>query len=295
MTLRALIASVIAALVLGLGLEAGTNGSSSFFIVGIDLEVSDNTPRSIADFDDCASVGVGETISIDVGLGEPGVPDDRGLAGYQFRLFYDPQVFTLIEDDYEMLLDQAEGSNIVPLADPKPDDDGIYLSSGVDFGSAGIEPEGTSEVGAGVLSRVTLESKAAGTSGLVLQDVVLKDDSAEDIEVDSVQSAQVYVGQSCPGFESTPTPTLQPTAAPSTPSPGPSPGSGSGEDVEDTGGQAGSGNTPVSSDPAEMVTAGGPPDTERTGYGFAIILSGALLATVGVALTLGGMRRRDRP
>jgi hypothetical protein len=291
MTLR-IAAGVILAFTVSLAaVIAGMSAASSFSIVGIDVETSDNTPRSLFDFDDCAAVSAGDTISIDVGVPEPGIADDRGLAGYQFRLFYDPLVLRVVADDSEQLMDQAPSSNLVPLADPKPDSDGVYFTAVVDFGPSGIEPDGTSEVGPGVIARVTLEAQAAGMSGLVLQDVILKDDSGEDIEIDSVQSASIYVGEPCPGSSPNSSPSATPAASatPTTTSaPSPSVTTGSGD-----GGSAPGVSSPSSGGPSGIVTAGGPPGSPGGPVGAAII-AGLMLAILGGAAAVAGLKASIR-
>lgn len=286
MTLRFAAAGAVLAFAASIAaVIAGVSSASSFLIVGIDVEVSDNSPRSLIDFDDCVSISQGETVEIDVAVSQPGIPDDRGLAGYQFRLFYDSTILRVIGDDGEQLLDQAPGSNVIPLTDPKPDADGAYLSTGVDFGAAGIEPDGTSETGAGVVARVTLEAHGTGTSGLVLQDVLLKDDSAQNIEIDSIQTARVHVGEPCPGLADTPSPTPKP-AATFTPSPTSVGGEGGG------GAPAGGGNVPAPSTgaPSEIVTAGGPP-APAAGVSAGALLGGLLLTLTGALLGMGSLSR----
>lgn len=256
---------------------------AQFLIVGIDAEVSGNTPRSVFDIDDCAWTDAGETIDIDIVVPEPGIPADRGLAAYQFRLFYDREIVRIVADESDQLLAQAAGSVLIPLADAKPNTSGVYLSSAVDFGPAGIEPGGSSEKGPGVLGRVTLETLKEGMTHLVVKDIILKDDAGDDIGVDSVQGARIYVGEPCPGFAATPT-----LSAGATPSPSPSPATPS--PVTDSGvGEPGPGNGGAGAGPPEeIVTAGGP--TAPAGNPAPLVIAGVLLAAAGVAATALAVR-----
>lgn len=137
-------------------------------------------------------------MEIDIALPSPGVPADRGVAAFQFSLLYDPSIVWVSGDEAEMLLAQAPGSKLIPIADPKPDTNGVYLSWGVDFGPSGIEPAGSSEIGPGVLSRITLLPQNEGSSSLILSGALVIDDSAERITLESVRPATIKVGQPCP-------------------------------------------------------------------------------------------------
>lgn len=205
--LCALAVAVLAALVAA----TASGASSEIETMGLDMEVSGNGPRSAGDIDQCASVAVGQTATVDVALPEPGVPEGRGASAYQFTLFYDPAVVSVTGDDHSMLLDQATGSVLIPLAQSLPDRDGIYTTGVVDFGPRGIEPAGASEIGPGVLARLTLTTHVSGVSPLVIKDVIIKSDDGKDIEVMSVLSAHLYAGQPCPG-QLTATPSPVPTS-----------------------------------------------------------------------------------
>jgi len=243
----------------------GAVGASSFLIVGVDTDVAENSPRSVFDIDDCASIKVGDSIDVDIVTPEPGIPSDKGLSGYQFRLFYDPEIVWVTADDQDQLLDQAAGSALIPLADPKPDKNGIYLSAAVDFGPTGIEPDGASEAGPGVLGRLTLEGRAKGLTPLVMTAVVLKDDASKDIEVDSVQSGRLYVGEPCPGFD--------PPEATTTPAATQAPAA-TDDDGED-------GSTISPSEPAALQEAGAGPLPNEAGRAWRLVIFGGVLAAIG--------------
>lgn len=225
----------------GLASLQGVGAGSDIVTVGLDMETAGNGPRSALDIDQCVSVAVGQPATIDVAVPEPGVPASHGVSAYQFTLFYIGAVVSVTADDHRMLLDEAPGSALIPISDAKPDTNGVYTSGAVDFGPKGIEPAGASETGPGVLARLTLTPHSAGVSGLVIKDVIIKDDAGDDIEIISVLSAHLYAGEPCPGQASTP------TAAPTRvtgPSPAPNPSSGA----------AGAGPAPS---PGELIRTGG--------------------------------------
>ena len=208
---------VIGAAVLGLfGLPAvGTvaGPGTSIALLAIDGDPTGNSPRSVGSIEQCVSTSVGRPTQIDIVVPGPGVPAGRGISAYQFSLRYDPGSIWITDDDSNMLLAQAARSNVIPIADPRPDRNGVYESWGVDFGPSGIEPAGSSETGPGVIARITLLPQSVGVSTLTLSDVLVIDDASDRISLESVQSATIIVGQSC-SSESvtplTPTPSLRP-------------------------------------------------------------------------------------
>lgn len=257
--------SVAGALVLGSPAQAG----SDIMTLGLDMQVSGNSPRSVADIDQCFSAEIGQPVTVDVVLPEPGVPQSRGVSAYQYTLFYDGKLLSVTGDEPEMLLDQAPGSALIPLAQGKPDNDGIYTSAAVDFGPKGIEPEGASETGPGVLARLTLTPHSPGISGLVIRDVSIKDDAGDDIEVISILSAHLYAGEPCPG-QATPAATAAPA---STPRPAQAESRPSGTDV---GGPAPS--------PGALAGTGGRPDAPAGPAALLLGLGCLMLAAGGAAI-----------
>lgn len=265
---RILAMGLLAAALIGLA-HPQDSLSSSPTIVAIDADPSGNSPRRVGDIDDCVSGSVGQQVEIDIVIPDPGIPLDRGIAGYQFTLFYNPAIVWVAGDDSQMLLDQAQGSVIIPLADPLPDTNGVYSSGAVDFGPQGIEPAGASETGPGVLARITLELRSDGLSPLVLKDVLLLDDTSNSITIDSVQGATIAVGQPCPGQSLTPTPTPGPASTTqgteaSPPKPTPTP-------------------TPQAAIPRDIPASGGPPP-QGPGPPVLTFLPGLALTAAGLIL-----------
>lgn len=196
--LRFLLVGVLAAVIPSLAAFASPDTTPGV-VLAIDADPSGNGPRSVGTIKQCLSAEVGQPVDIDIVLLDPGIPAERGIAAFQFSLLYDPTVVWVNADAAtEMLLAQASGSSVLPIQDPKPDKNGFYVSWAVDFGRPkGIEPDGPSEIGPGVISRITLLPQSNGSSALTLADVVFIDDASEKIAVDSVESGTITVGGPC--------------------------------------------------------------------------------------------------
>ncbi len=194
--------------------------SAPAVLVAVDADTSGNDSRTVGTVEDCVSTDMGEPVDVDIVIASPGVPADRGIAAFQFSIMYDPAVVWIGADDGAMLLAQADGSNVIPIGDPKPDRNGVYQSWAIDFGTPGIEPVGASETGPGVIARITLLPQSDGVSPLTLSNVLLIDDSSERLSLELLGSASIHVGQPCPDESENGTPTPTPTATP-TPEPTP--------------------------------------------------------------------------
>jgi hypothetical protein len=249
--------------------------------VAIDVDIAGNSPRTVGSVQNCVSTSVGGRVTIDIVIPPPGIPAARGLLAYQYSLRYDPLLVWVVEDIRGQLLEQATGSIMIPLSDELPDRNGIYISWGVDFGPAGIEPAGSSEKGPGVLSRLVLEARREGRSELIVADVQLVDDNTQRIEIGSLKQAEIRIGEPCPGSQATATPTLAqavaPTASP-TPQLPPSP-------------QSSSNPVPVASPASAVPELGGPPAGPQAGArSQQIIVAGLATAGVGLLLALTAVR-----
>ncbi len=244
----------------------GSRAGSDIVTLGLDMETAGNGPRSAHDIDECVSAQPGQPATVDIALPEPGVPGSRGVSAYQFTLFYIGAVVSVTADDHRMLLDEAPGSALIPISDAKPDTNGVYTSGAVDFGPKGVEPDGASEVGPGVLARLTLTPRVAGVSPLVIKDVIIKDDAGDDIEIISVLSAHLYAGEPCPG-QAVATPTATPARTPppaATRTPPPARGGG-----------------PA---PAGLAQAGGRPGADG-GHAVMLVLAGVTGIAAGAGIT----------
>ncbi len=243
--LKALLWGVACAAALGL---SPVVGDSQPLIVALDVDPAGNSPRTVQQIDGCRSIAVGESIEVDLVLPAPGVPAQAGLSAYQFALFYDPELVWVTAESADMLMNQAPGSQIIPLSDPKPDRNGIYVSWAVDFGPTEVEPAGASERGSGVLSRLTITAQKVGSTELQVSDIQLIDSSSNPLAVAKVQPATLWIGQPWPGESDGETPSATPmpgptTVAGATPSPDPpnsvDPSSPIGESLPQVGGAPG--------------------------------------------------------
>jgi len=285
---------VVASALLGTVTTQGAHGQDAVPLVAVDASTGGNGPRAVGSIEECVSAVVGQAVEVDIVVPAPGVPVNRGVAAYQFDLLYDPDVVWVQADDGDMLLDQAPGSNVIAIADPKPDSNGRYVSWGVDFGPSGIEPAGSSEVGGGVLARLTLSPRSTGASALTLSGVLIIDDEGQRIDLGAVEPGAIHVGGPCPGDgnESGPDPQASQPAPPADPATSP----------------AATNATPQAADPAEagapdqlsdasiggVPGAGGPPPLERGDPRWPIA-TGAAMAGLGAAILVGGtLVRRAR-
>ncbi|MEK7247867.1 MAG: hypothetical protein AAB092_05290 [Chloroflexota bacterium] len=245
--------------------------------VAINVQPKGSGPRSVGSVDSCVSAEVGQQVSVDIALPDPGVPVDRGISAYQFSMIYDPDVVWVQADDHNQLLAQGHGSSIIQLSDPKPDTNGIYVSWAVDFGPAGIEPEGSSETGPGVIARLTLLPRSAGQASLALREVLLLDDKSNPINVGSVSGASLYVGAPCPSDSSpAPSPAVTSALTPVPPDPSPSSGTTSGPVI------------------AALALTGGPPGDGGSASSAWLLVAGAVAMLAGAVMVVAGGRLRTR-
>lgn len=178
------VGGVLACTVAVAGASSVAGQSAPAALVALNGDTSGNDPRTVGAVDDCVSACVREVADIDIVIPSPAVPADRGIAAFQFTTFYDPVIVWISAGDLSQVLGRAGGSNVVPIACPKPDTGGIYRSWAVDFGPKAVEPAGASEVGPGVIARATPAPRGFGASPLILQGCIhdrprLSNDSCE--------------------------------------------------------------------------------------------------------------------
>jgi hypothetical protein len=249
--------------------------------VSVDAVTTGNTPRSVASLDNCVSTEPGGELAIDIVVSDPGL-GAAGLSGYEFRLYFDPDVVWVQSEDPHQLLSQAPGSSLFPVSGPFPNYSGEHLSIAVDFGSGDIEPTGSSESSGGVLSRITLLAKSRGESNLRLQRVSLVDDASEKVTPAIAGPSRILVGSTCElaaTTSATPAPVggaETPQAPTESPSPVaivvPSPGS-----------------------PGTVPSGGGPPSSSESSWH--LTSAGALITALGTAIlsAVEVARRLQRP
>jgi len=186
-------------------------------VIGIDVEPSGNTATSLGTIDRCIEVSSGETFDIDVFVDD--IPGERDLAGFSYRLNYDPNKLKVNVCNQDMLLASEPGSEVETLSNCRPhslpDTDGDLNTAAYDFGTA--------ELGGslGVLGRYQLEAGGSGISVLTLTMVTVGDSAAQGIPVDEIHDGNwtpvhgiVAIDEACPDPGWTPTPTPSPTPTP---------------------------------------------------------------------------------
>jgi hypothetical protein len=239
----------VAALALGAVPQALSQGAIA---VAIDVDVSGNDARTVASIQNCARMDVGSDLEIDVVLPDPGIAADVGIQAYEFNLQYDPDILTVSAQDQDLLLKQASGSNLIPLSDFLPDSDGNFLSAAADRSAAfQIEPDGSYEVGPGVLSRLTLTAQAKGRTDLTFSGAILVDVDKNSIPIGELVGATVSVDTPC---TDPPPPTVLPAST--TPGPSETPDAPNQTTDPDSGTPGTAGGTP---EPGDSPAASGTP------------------------------------
>lgn len=244
-------------------------GAAQTAVISVELDANPagNGPRTVGTIDACARGDVGQPLDVDVVVPSPGVPASLGITGYQFTFVYDPQMLSVTGQDYKLLMDQAAGSSLLDFSDALPNTSGEYLTVVVDFGSLGIEPAGSSEIGDGVISRLTLLPQRQGASFVRLRDVRLVDDSGGEVPVEIGQPATVAVGRTCEGPTPSPEPTPAPTAKPE------------GGALPDAG--------PAATADGGVPRAGGPPPAAGN-PGLWLVIAGLVAVVAGGGMAMGG-------
>jgi hypothetical protein len=170
-----------------------------------------NTATALGPLRACASVGVGETIRVDVTIN--GVPQydagsgRGGIAGFGFNFRFDPAVVSVVDvnrgGDNETII--AAGGDRISFnfvdADVTngPSPDSLPSRSGnlrIDMADLG----GDIESGAGVLVTLLLKTTSNGTTDLALSDVLILPAPTDDRSYadPATIGSQVVVGGACP-------------------------------------------------------------------------------------------------
>jgi hypothetical protein len=198
----ALVAAAGVALLIALP-RASAQSTSTVDLVGADAGVQGNTATTIGPRDVCISVNPAQRFPIDIFVDE--VPADRPLIGFQLNIKYDANVVSVVEASHDFLLGATGQYQPFPgLSDPLPDTDGVYNIVIADLASNAGQIGANSETGPGVLSRLTFEAKAAGTSavGPIFDGTdlypALQDTQNATMEVIGIAETLVAVSQPCP-------------------------------------------------------------------------------------------------
>jgi hypothetical protein len=119
--------------------------------IGIDANPTGNTATSLGTRDDCIEVTSGGSVDIDITISN--IPSIQRMIGFAYKLYFDPDnVFPSASDSASYLIGSAPGSaggQVTNDATP-----GLLNVSGYDTGPV----PGSSEVGSGVLTRITFDA-----------------------------------------------------------------------------------------------------------------------------------------
>jgi hypothetical protein len=198
-------------------------------VLGVDMDVTGNTPTTLGTIEDCASVAAGATVTLDffatnILAPGPAPTDPGGIIGWQANFQYSEAALTLTSEDQNFLLNSNAGSSLLSASEPTPDTDNTdqWLSGSVDTGA------GTAESGSGVLSRITIDTTGAapGQYSIIVDETqgIILDQSGAAFFPHSYSHGAIAVDQACQAIDT-------PTA---TPSPSPSPTQGPTEPPTDT-------------------------------------------------------------
>jgi hypothetical protein len=292
---RALLVSLLAAagalLVLTLSVRAQSVAGPVDFL-GVDTDTAGNSPTSVGQVEVCSELEVGEERQIDIVV--RGVPSsaDGGLSGFQLLLLFDERFIHVT--DYaidDQFLAANDGSNVLEdFSDPVPNDTGVMVLAGVDFGSS------DNESGDGVIARLTVSGVDTGTSDLIIVTHELVPFSAQEkYEVTTLQNALLTVGVDCAPNASPPPPPDEPatprvTQLPETDAPGDNGGEspGASPDTPETPGEGETPGPTGSGAPTATRTAGASgngDDDDGGGSGTLIIVA---LVVIAALAALGG-------
>lgn len=192
---------LLAVLVLLFGRSDGPAQGQGSVLMAVDAD------PQLSGIQSCVGdVPVGATFSVDLVI--QNVPD---IEGFGVRLLYDGAVVSVTAKDRSVSI---LGSSGLDVGEPLPDTDGSYLDG----------YDGTMASGSGILTRYTLQAKAAGVTSLHLLvgdvDTNYVDSSLLIHLPDQTQDASVSVGAPCSQPVS-PTPLgPSPTAGGPSPTPG---------------------------------------------------------------------------
>ncbi len=206
----------------------------------IDAITDGNSATHLGTVDTCATVHVGDTFTVDVG-----VRDVTNLSSWELTFVDNRSIVEIVEQDVRLFLTAEQGSKPIDASEPLPDGDGRHLLSLGDLSSA-------TESGSGVLARLTLKAIAPGLTQAAIPQIdvdrngqidagpVLEFRGAfiGDVNGDGFfdgarASATIAVDRPCP--QSTPPPGATPGSG-STPAPQPEGGDGAGNATVTTGG-----------------------------------------------------------
>ncbi|HSP55210.1 MAG TPA: cohesin domain-containing protein, partial [Dehalococcoidia bacterium] len=202
-------ALVLVALLATIAAAAPAQSGSAVQLIALDADPSGNTATSLGHLDPCIRTGLGQEVTVDLVV--DAVPKDRPLVGWGVGIKYDSDLLEVTADDKAFLLAADGAFEPFDVSDSLPDSDGVYSMTIADLAS--YNPEGgNSETGPGVLARLTFRSKSPGLATVIPGYPTLIDLKNSTIDVRTIASIHIAVGQECP-----PGPDIQPTSLPPPP------------------------------------------------------------------------------
>jgi hypothetical protein len=150
--------------------------------VGVDLVPSGNTSTSLAALDVCQQATSGQRFDVDVF-----VRDVPAIDGFQATLSYDPTILRPVEQDVNLFLASAAGSDVVDFSKPAPNRPGEYVVAAFDFG------QNAAESGSGAIIRVGFEALSQGRSPITVGDVKMVGADGEPVQPADTDGR--YLGQ----------------------------------------------------------------------------------------------------
>jgi hypothetical protein len=181
---------------------------------GLDLDISGNAASSVGSIQSCASLQPGDTLQIDFWItgAPPPAGAEGGVAAFTYYLHFDPAVVKVTAVDNKFMIVDGGGNLTVDIVDANPgsgleglEGDPLPATTG-NLRVESAEIAGPFESGDGILSRITLQAIAAGSSDLTLRDdqydnypapSILEGGTGNLHFVNSVQNGIVVVGGSC--------------------------------------------------------------------------------------------------
>lgn len=175
--------------------------------MGIDTDVEGNTATELGTVQDCATLDVDGTRTVDVFI-----RDVDNLLAWEGILLYDKKVIEITGADVNLFMGANAGSSVQSVVGDLPDTDGLFQVGAFD---AADPPAPDS--GSGVLARITVRGIAEGNTelsfskrdvdgdttqddGIVVRDVdtsFVGDDNGDSFFDGPVSSGLLAVGQTC--------------------------------------------------------------------------------------------------
>ena len=143
-----ILASLVAAVALAIGLSSTRASNGGMDAMSIDLDTSGNTATTLGPLDSCLQVQPGETITLDITA--TNIPASNPMVGFAYLILYNDSMLTIETQDHQFLLAATPGSGLLNGSEPTPDTDG----SNDWHGSAADLSTTAPESGSGTLSRV---------------------------------------------------------------------------------------------------------------------------------------------